>query len=609
MRSRSSLINLAILGVCLAAGYAVASSQNRDRAAKQPAPSALSATVEDQKPVPDNSEAAFASRLDGILDSLAGPGKLSYAERIEAIKSNGELEHIKRMALYDQWIEKDPIAAFAFILKRGRDEELMVRAIDAWARTDVRGMIAAVENAKINFAFEGSVAVAAAKHLARIDPKAAADFVRTWPIEDIGYGDFFQVLAAQDRQMALALAAELPAAGCRVIGQIYGQWATDEPAQAFDALKEVNDVQQRRSAMEEAVKIMFKEDPELAMAHFSKAPLIGMLTSRVMEAWIAHNPASALEFAQSLDHPYRRGALWSYASHQDSGIDDIRSIALSSEDRELTSHAFSRLAQRDWDVASEALYEIEDANLRRAAFEGFSKGLAGAIQRTEIDGHAWIEPMMELAAEHGTKTNLPWVVPSLSPEDVGTYIEKFGSNFADAIAGGVAKIAESDPVTAAAMITHFPESRSRDEIIQPMVANWSMTDPDSAAAWVEQLAGGPGRETAIRNIANSWTRYTPADAWNWIEHLPAGPDRELAAAEFAKIQAVAAPAEAQSALDLIVDPIRRQRSELEVLLATISSNPGRAAEMLEGIQLNEEYRQNLEKQIARTLYWRQEISN
>ena len=88
--------------------------------------------------------------------------------------------------------------------------------------------------------------------------------------------------------------------------------------------------------------------------------------------------------------------------------------------------------------------------------------------------------------------------------------------------------------------------------------------------------------------------------------MPAGTDRELAAAEFAKIQAVTAPAEAQSALDLIVDPGRRRRSELDVLRATVPSNPDRATEMLESMQLHEESRKHLEKQIAKTLYWTQE---
>lgn len=68
---------------------------------------------------------------------------------------------------------------------------------------------------------------------------------------------------------------------------------------------------------------------------------------------------------------------------------------------------------------------------------------------------------------------------SIPPDEVGSYIEKFGANFADSIAAGVAKIAERDPVTAAAMIAHFPESSGRDQIIQPMVATWSRTDPES----------------------------------------------------------------------------------------------------------------------------------
>lgn len=81
-------------------------------------------------------------------------------------------------------------------------------------------------------------------------------------------------------------------------------------------------------------------------------------------------------------------------------------------------------------------------------------------------------------------------------------------------------------------VAALPPGIEQDRATLASIARLNNTDPVSAAAWATELAEGPLREQALALVAREWGRRDWIATSSWMEELPMGPSKDAAIEAF-----------------------------------------------------------------------------
>jgi hypothetical protein len=122
---------------------------------------------------------------------------------------------------------------------------------------------------------------------------------------------------------------------------------------------------------------------------------------------------------------------------------------------------------------------------------------------------------------------------------------------------------DGDPMAAAtAAVKSMPAGREQNDTVVGIVQRWAQTEPKTAGAWVSAFPDGELRETAGRELITIWADQVVEEAGQWLDALPAGSFRDTAVSAYvAKILPMVPETASEWAMQ-IADPVLRAE-ELE----------------------------------------------
>ena len=97
-----------------------------------------------------------------------------------------------------------------------------------------------------------------------------------------------------------------------------------------------------------------------------------------------------------------------------------------------------------------------------------------------------------------------------------------------ALSGLLAGVATSQPETALALLTRFPDTSNDGDSYKLIFGAWSERNPRGAAARAAGLPVGGFRNGALAGVTESWAQYDPAAAYSWATQLGTPAEREIA---------------------------------------------------------------------------------
>jgi|Laugresu1bdmlbdd_1035124.scaffolds.fasta_scaffold10321_1 hypothetical protein len=364
--------------------------------------------------------------------------RLQAMDGVLATAATEEMEEL----LVNRWSALDPIGASQFAadaLAQGGNPELLQTASKAWAKTDPAG---------------------AAQWAANLETSLA---------RDTAIGQIFTTWSSTDPVMASGAINALPLGSAQME-------ATSAVAKNFikgnpdAALKWAEGLprQLQKAATEEIVNFWSASDPAATGAWILKQPSLQTRSEALKQLagnWVARDPGSALEYAQSIADPNLRVHFICEAMDRFSNMDPVAAADwLSSEEARPVIHV----------VDSSGLGLTADISRRWAGFDpGAASNWAASIPNSDVRRQAIFE-VSTIWAESNPAAAAQWIG---SIGEAGTRDS--------AIAAFSFQIAKADPGNAAQWATRISDSAERSLIIEKIVSDWRQTDPNAARLFVQ----------------------------------------------------------------------------------------------------------------------------
>jgi hypothetical protein len=159
----------------------------------------------------------------------------------------------------------------------------------------------------------------------------------------------------------------------------------------------------------------------------------------------------------------------------------------------------------------------------------------------------------------------------------------------------LAKITETDPATAEALLRTYQPSFPQAPLLEAYVESLARTDPTRAAQWYDTLPDSdPLKNNAAAEVLlREWARNDSVEASVWLSEQASGPQRDAAIKGFVKSIQAHAPEAATTWSNAINDPETRIRNLAESLELWNASDPGAAAAWLLEADLEPDLRKEL----------------
>jgi hypothetical protein len=167
----------------------------------------------------------------------------------------------------------------------------------------------------------------------------------------------------------------------------------------------------------------------------------------------------------------------------------------------------------------------------------------------------------------------------------------------------IAGMASKDPVAARQMADQLSDAGARDMAYVNIIGQQAMINPAEAASWLSAISEDSRRNMAISNLIGMWSQRDPNAAIEFVRRLPAGETRDTAIARMVHNWQTIGPAE-QELIDSIEDPELRGQANMSQVYTLMRTNPARARELIDELNLTEEQRQQLESTMERMRMYR-----
>lgn len=122
------------------------------------------------------------------------------------------------------------------------------------------------------------------------------------------------------------------------------------------------------------------------------------------------------------------------------------------------------------------------------------------IDRLSLEVSAILESMDPRTARRG-RLNRFNSVTRLSPNEIAALPQ--GKEQDRATLASIERLTNTDPVSAAAWATEFPEGPLREQALALVAREWGRRDWNATSSWMKELPMGPSRDTAIEAFVSS----------------------------------------------------------------------------------------------------------
>lgn len=269
-----------------------------------------------------------------------------------------------------------------------------------------------------------------------------------------------------------------------------------------------------------------------------------------IRVWASLDMQSALEFALTID---RRGAretamndslnAWLNTAPQDAEKWFLQKAA----DEPflmggLVNKFFASYAEKSPDQAINAVWQVVDPGMKRAALQAVAQQCMAANRESDI---------MNLYDSVKGSQNKKLVI--------------------DAIMQNMARY---EPLALGQWALSITDKSQRSTAINSLVCNWAKDCPSAAADWVTSNVTLEGRSKQLANVAQAWAREDPIEAGDWLLTLfPPSKDTDPAVDIFARSVLQVDPAYASEWASAVTDQRTRWRLMEQVARTWKNSNP------------------------------------
>jgi hypothetical protein len=377
--------------------------------------------------------------------------------------------------LYARYADLDPVAALAFLRKRGGSYAgTELRAVfHAWSRSD---LTAAVEGAAaLPPEMQAMAGMAILSSRDDIAADAQRDIARRLEIENmlpqIGLQRTMDLVDRDPRaawQTALAVGDDAQAIG-RLSSIAHG-WAREDPLAAMEAVMALPNTgmrhQLQRQILHEWGRQNSQEALDWALAQ-PPSPQRADLTSTALAALAESEPRLALDIAQGLDGRERDDAL---------------------------GRVLSQWASADPEAAARSIEPLTGGNARRSAIATIASSYA---RQDPLGALQWLGTLDSTEAAQAT-----------------------GMMFS--------VLAHQDPAQAGSLVGSLAANESRELAVSAVAQAWAHQDPVAGAQWVDALVDDDLRSVATSSLVMNWSSFDRDSALRYVESIPEAGEREAA---------------------------------------------------------------------------------
>lgn len=378
-----------------------------------------------------------------------------------------------RNAVAAAWAVDDPERAFASVADLPDDwarGQLMRQLTWSIARAQPELAVELVNTRPQNERL--SLFEALADQWARQDPAAAAQWIEGLGIDAQGRLAYriSAAYVAQQREEALAWALRISRSpGRNLWSYMIGEIAASDPNDALTRALAVDNPQQRRQALSQALTAIAARDPHLAISYIDKLP-----------------------------------------------AGDVRHRAV--------AEVASQIALTQPNTAIQWLHDIEEPRVRAFAASAIANQLAQGspertaqlVDRVPVDARAiWLQEIAAVYARTDIQQGIQWV--NRYADDVPGLRDHFLQN-----------VATYAPDAAFDLADRYVDDARRDQSLVSLLRTVAQQAPETAARELSRVSDDGARAQAAGEIASSWARFDRSGSRKWALALESGVVRDTA---------------------------------------------------------------------------------
>ena len=346
-------------------------------------------------------------------------------------------------------------------------------------------------------------------------------------------------------------------------------------------------------------------DEALAWARANDTGAFPTQTMRVIHEIAQHDPQRALDIALAEEKPRERQVMLQSVFQALAQRDPQQALSyldqLSPGERrtEATQQLVSMWVQLQPDAAVDWILSQNDDVRERY----MSRSVRTLIQ-TDIDAAIRLLDRMPAEQSEGLRNQ---VVRQLaergSVDEARRYLRRFeGQDGYDMLkASMISGVAQADPVAAQQLIGELPAGQARDSAMAEIIQQGAVRNPAEAATWLASINDNSRRTQATNSVILHWARQDAPAATRWVNQMQRGLDRDTAILALARNWKDVGPTE-QALIDSMASPGMRSQINMQRIIGVMRTDPRRAVELVDELELTDEQRQQAEQWIERVRY-------
>jgi len=284
------------------------------------------------------------------------------------------------------------------------------------------------------------------------------------------------------------------------------------------------------------------------------------------------------------DHRDRAFVMQAFTSKAGDGAEGIIiEYARSIEDYDLLLGQLSNIARRDPEAAFEMFTDIPDGTLTFGRAHQFASSIS------EVDPERVYKWLQSVSGQYPVLRQA--VLRNLSRKDIGFLREKLkgetdaGMN-ATLVQYVVRAEAETDPVSALAMLREYSDVKTYSKTLRSITSDWANRDPKAYLSYALDNEGVEGLLNAVSDATMSWYSDHPEEAMDWVSSIERSDIYDLGVQGIAMQLANKDPRAALAMSDSISDD-RKEFVRLQITANWVLQDKSQLEQILAEVKLSE----------------------
>lgn len=384
------------------------------------------------------------------------------------------------------------------------------------------------------------------------------------------------------------------------------QLASQDAERALEFVESIQDPQRKAEFLRATIMSVAASDPQLALEWArqndgaNNQEMLLMALSQIAQT----DPQLALAESQSLTSSTARDRLISrvgynmVATNPAVALDIIAKIENATQRESATGGVLAQWAQADFESTVNWLDTL-DEETRTASLRSLGEQLAGRDITSAIK---LVERFPSADTPELGQSIVSQIARKRGLNEAQAYIERYRGKpeFASMQYSAITAAARHDADAAMLAANRLAEGSTRDRAISNVISTKAKQDPQGALQWLPSITDADRRVAATGRITKSWYKNDPKAAVTWINSLQDQQMRDDAIVALASNR-TAAQDSISELMTTIADPGKRRSAMLLQVQSLAVTDPVRAEQMLNGMDLNDRERSHYKKMLDETV--------